>query len=172
MRKTSAPAVGELPVPCAVAAAGGLVVSAGQIEVESTRRVDIVDVTGRVTAVVREAGVRDGLVSLWLLHTTCALLVNEWQAALVDDMLKFFERLAPEDHAYRHNDPAHSECDRQNADAHLRALVLGPSLTLQVRGGDVVLGQWQRILMAELDGPRARAIRVQVMGVGEAGSSG
>jgi thiamine phosphate synthase YjbQ (UPF0047 family) len=52
-----------------------------------------------------------------------------------------------------------------NADSHLRAMLLGHGLTLQVSGGEVVLGQWQRILMAELDGPRARTLRVQVWGV-------
>ena len=64
-----------------------------------------------------------------------------------------------------HNDPEHSDCDRMNADSHLRSLLLGHSLTLQVSGGEVVLGQWQRILMAELDGPRARTLRIQVMGI-------
>jgi thiamine phosphate synthase YjbQ (UPF0047 family) len=52
-----------------------------------------------------------------------------------------------------------------NADAHLRALLLGHNLTLQISGGEVVLGQWQRILMAELDGPRARSLRIQIFGV-------
>jgi secondary thiamine-phosphate synthase enzyme len=52
-----------------------------------------------------------------------------------------------------------------NADAHLRSLLLGHSVTLQIAGGEIVLGQWQRVLMAELDGPRARSLRVQVLGV-------
>ena len=64
-----------------------------------------------------------------------------------------------------HNDPEHSDCDRNNADAHLRAMLLGHSLTLQVSGGELVLGQWQRVLVAELDGPRIRSVRVQVQGV-------
>ena len=54
-----------------------------------------------------------------------------------------------------------------NADSHIRALLLGHSLTLQVSDGEIVLGQWQRILMGELDGPRARTLRLQVWGVGE-----
>jgi len=57
------------------------------------------------------------------------------------------------------------DCDRVNADSHLRAMILGHSLTLQVSGGEVVLGQWQRILMAELDGPRARTLRIQIWGI-------
>ena len=69
------------------------------------------------------------------------------------------------DEEWLHNNPDHSDCDRMNADAHLRALLLGHSLTLQISGGEVVLGQWQRILMAELDGPRARTLRVQIFGI-------
>jgi thiamine phosphate synthase YjbQ (UPF0047 family) len=64
-----------------------------------------------------------------------------------------------------HNDPQHSDCSRMNAGAHLRALLLNHSLTLQISGGELVLGQWQRVLVAELDGPRTRSLRLQVMGV-------
>jgi len=73
--------------------------------------------------------------------------------------------MAARDATYIHNSPEHSNCDRMNADSHLRAIVLGHHLTLQVSGGEVVLGQWQRILMAELDGPRARSLRVQIIGI-------
>jgi secondary thiamine-phosphate synthase enzyme len=107
----------------------------------------------------------EGLVSLWSMHTTCALLINEFQTALLTDIKRFLERIAARDAAYIHNDPEHSDCDRMNADSHLRAMLLGHSLTLQVSGGEVVLGQWQRILMAELDGPRARSLRVQIIGI-------
>jgi len=104
-------------------------------------------------------------VSLWSMHTTCALFINEFQTALLTDIRRFLERLVARDASYVHNDPAHSDCDRMNADAHLRAMLLGHNLTLQVSGGEVVLGQWQRILMAELDGPRARSLRVQGVGI-------
>jgi secondary thiamine-phosphate synthase enzyme len=63
-----------------------------------------------------------------------------------------------------HNDPEHSDCDRNNADAHLRAMLLGHSMTLQIAGGELVLGQWQRVIAAELDGPRTRTFRMQVQG--------
>jgi len=59
----------------------------------------------------------------------------------------------------------HSDCDRQNADSHLRAMFLGHGLSLQISGGELVLGQWQRVLMAELDGPRTRSLRITVMGI-------
>src|SRR5687767_13691533 len=99
------------------------------------------------------------------MHTTCTLFINEFQTALLSDIKRFLEQMVARDAEWMHNDPAHSDCDRMNADSHLRALLLGHSLTLQISGGEVVLGQWQRVLMAELDGPRARTLRIQVFGV-------
>jgi secondary thiamine-phosphate synthase enzyme len=99
------------------------------------------------------------------MHTTCALFINEFQTALLSDIRRFLEQMVARDDEWMHNDPEHSDCDRMNADSHLRALLLGHSLTLQISGGEVVLGQWQRILMAELDGPRARSLRIQVFGI-------
>ena len=90
--------------------------------------------------------------------------INEFQTALLTDIKAFLEQMVARDAEWLHNDPEHSDCDRMNADSHLRAMLLGHSLTLQVSGGEVVLGQWQRILMAELDGPRARTLRIQVLG--------
>ena len=99
------------------------------------------------------------------MHTTCTLFINEFQTALLADIKRLLEQIVASDANYLHNDPEHSDCDRMNADSHLRAMLLGHSLTLQVSGGEVVLGQWQRILMAELDGPRARSLRVQILGI-------
>ena len=64
-----------------------------------------------------------------------------------------------------HNDPQQSDCSRQNADSHLRSMLLGHSLAIQVSDGEAVLGRWQRILVAELDGPRERQLRVQAWGI-------
>src|SRR5262245_19724990 len=133
--------------------------------VRSSERVDVLVLTDRVRALVRGSGVSDGIASVFSTHTTCAVLINEFQGALVADIKTSLERMVARDDGWLHNDPAHSDCDRMNADAHLRAMVLGHGLTLQVTGGDVVLGQWQRVLMAELDGPRERTLRIQVVGV-------
>ena len=128
-------------------------------------RIELVDLTNRVMDFVRRFNVREGLVSLWSMHTTCSLFINEFQNALLTDIKRFLEQMVERDAAYMHNDPAHSDCDRMNADSHLRAVLLGHNLTFQVSGGEVVLGQWQRILMAELDGPRARSLRIQILGI-------
>jgi secondary thiamine-phosphate synthase enzyme len=166
MSKSSTATVRKTPVAeSSAASAGELVVHAETLRVETGERIQLVDVTDEVMRIVRGLGVREGFVSLWSLHTTCALFINEWQKALLADMKRLLEELVAQDAGWLHNDPEHSDCDRKNADSHLRTMLLGHSLTLQVSGGEVVLGQWQRILAAELDGPRARTLRVQVFGV-------
>ena len=99
------------------------------------------------------------------MHTTCAVLINEFQTALLADIKRLLEGVVARDAQWMHNDPDYSDCDRMNADSHLRAMLLGHSLTLQISGGELVLGQWQRILAAELDGPRARTLRIQAFGL-------
>ena len=133
---------------------------------QTDQRIELVDLTNRVMEFVRRFNIREGLVSLWSMHTTCTLFINEFQTAL----LVRHQAVPRADGRARRRVtcttiPQHSDCDRMNADSHLRALLLGHNLTLQVSGGEVVLGQWQRILMAELDGPRARSLRVQIFGV-------
>ena len=166
MSNSSTVTVREKPVEdVATANVGGLAIHGEMIVVQTDQRIELVDLTNRVMEFVRQFNVREGLVSLWSMHTTCALFINEFQTALLSDIKRFLEQVVARDAEWLHNDPQHSDCDRMNADSHLRALLLGHSLTLQVSGGEVVLGQWQRILMAELDGPRARSLRIQVFGI-------
>ncbi|MBI3767607.1 MAG: YjbQ family protein [Deltaproteobacteria bacterium] len=140
-------------------------VSVHRLDIETTKRVEIRDLTDLVQEIVRSAGVEAGLVTLSSMHTTTAIFVNEPQSALLEDMEQLLERLAPRGEDWKHNDPRYSDCDRQNADAHLRAVVLGSSVTLQVAEGALTMGQWQRILMAELDGPRTRQLVLQILSV-------
>jgi secondary thiamine-phosphate synthase enzyme len=166
MSKSSTVTVRERPVEhVATANAGALAIHGETIVIQTDQRIELVDLTDRVMELVRRFNIREGLVSLWSMHTTCALFINEFQNALLSDIKRFLEQMVERDAEWMHNDPQHSDCDRMNADSHLRALLLGHNLTLQVSGGEVVLGQWQRILMAELDGPRARSLRVQIFGI-------
>jgi secondary thiamine-phosphate synthase enzyme len=166
MSKSSTVTVREKPVEqVASATVGGLTIHGETLVVQTQQRIDVVDLTKTVMEFVRKFNMREGFVSLWSMHTTCALFINEFQVALLTDIKRFLEQMVARDAAWMHNDPEHSDCDRMNADSHLRALLLGHNLTLQVSGGEVVLGQWQRILMAELDGPRARSLRIQVFGI-------
>lgn len=136
-------------------------------KVQTEGREELHNLTSMIRDFVRSSGVRAGSVIISSLHTTCGIFINEWQDALVHDVKAYLANAINKDAYYRHNDPAWSDCDRHNADSHLRSLMLGISLTLQVAEGDVVLGEWQSVIMAEFDGPRERSIRIQAMGIGE-----
>src|ERR1051326_6199492 len=128
-------------------------------------RMQLINVTERINEIVRKSGIRDGIVHLQSLHTTTAVFINEWQDALLHDVRSFLEDLIRREHSWRHNDPAYSDCERQNADSHLRGMMMGQSLILQVRNSAVLLGTWQSIILAEFDGPRSRSMSIQVSGV-------
>ncbi len=166
MSKSSVVTVRETPVAKNTSAiAGSLAVVAETIDVDTSERIALVDLTDTVMAFVRRSGVQEGVLSMWSMHTTCSVFINESQQALDADIKTFLETVAGRGEYYRHNDPNHSDCDRQNADSHLRAMVLGHSVTMQISGGELVIGRWQRVLCAELDGPRTRTVRAQVMGL-------
>ena len=137
------------------------------LRVQTETREELHNLTQFVRDFVMSSGIRAGFVNVSSLHTTSAVFVNEWQDALVHDIQGYLANIINKDAYFRHNDPAWSECERHNADSHLRSLMFGISLTLQVADGDVVLGEWQSIIMAEFDGPRERSIRIQAMGIGE-----
>ncbi len=166
MSKSSTVTIRERPADeVASAKVGGLTIHGETIVIQTNQRIELVDLTSRVMEFVRRFNIREGLVSLWSMHTTCAIFINEFQSALLTDIKCFLEQMVARDAEWMHNNPELSDCDRMNADSHLRALLLGHNLTVQVSGGEVVLGQWQRILMAELDGPRARSLRIQIFGI-------
>jgi secondary thiamine-phosphate synthase enzyme len=125
---------------------------------------EVSDITKYVHDAVQQFPVTNGIALVNTLHTTCALLVNEYQAALIGDLKRLIERLVPERGGYRHDDPRYSDCERGNGHAHLRAALLGRSVTIGVSDGELVLGRFQSIIFAELDGPRRREITVQVIG--------
>ncbi len=128
-------------------------------------RMQLINVTDRINDIVRKSGVRDGIVHLQSLHTTTAVFINEWQDALLHDVRSFLEDLITREQSWRHNDPNFSDCERKNADSHLRGMIMGQTLSLQVRNSCVLLGTWQSIILAEFDGPRSRSLSIQVSGI-------
>ena len=135
------------------------------ITVPTHERRELVKLTDEVRAFVEAAGVADGFIQISSLHTTAALFVNEWQDALLSDIKLMFERVVPRALYYNHNDPAFSDCDRSNADSHLSSLLLSHSLSIPVAHGQLVLGHWQNVIMAEFDGPNERRLFMQVLGI-------
>ncbi|MFQ5520457.1 MAG: secondary thiamine-phosphate synthase enzyme YjbQ, partial [Candidatus Methylomirabilia bacterium] len=111
------------------------------------------------------ADVKEGILLVNSLHTTVALFVNEFQAALMEDLNTMLDRLVKERNGYQHDDPRYSDCERGNASAHLRAALLGRSVAVGITGGELSLGRFQSIIFAELDGPRPRTIDIQILGL-------
>jgi secondary thiamine-phosphate synthase enzyme len=128
-------------------------------------KMQLIDLTEKISELLQSANIKDGFVNLMSLHTTTALFLNEWQNALLEDIREFLAKLVDEAASYRHNQPENGECDRQNATAHLRSLLLGQTLCIPIIAGRLLLGEFQRIIFAELDGPRKREVKVQVLGV-------
>lgn len=142
----------------------GFRLRAETLTVATRERVELINITERLAEQVRASGIRHGIALVNSLHTTLALFINEFQPALLEDMRNFLEQVAVRGQYYKHNDPHFSDCDRSNADAHLRAMLLGHSLALQVQNGELALGTFQAVILAELDGPRERALQVQILG--------
>lgn len=132
---------------------------------KTRERLELINITKDVNEIVQKHGFRAGFVLVQSLHTTTAVFINEFQQALVDDMKSFLERLVGRFDYWRHNDPRISECFRKNADSHLRAMLLGHTLALPVANGELSIGNWQSVILAELDGPRERTVQIQVLGV-------
>jgi secondary thiamine-phosphate synthase enzyme len=150
----------------------GVRVCHDRVELRTQARIQFVDLTELVAERVRRSGVAHGLVSVQALHTTAAVLVNENEPLLLDDLSGMLERAAPESHAYAHDDMARRagpiDEERPNGNAHSRAALLGSSACLHVADGRLLLGTWQRVFLVELDGPRPRRVSVMVLGSGEA----
>jgi secondary thiamine-phosphate synthase enzyme len=134
------------------------------IEIRTEEGQQFLDVTKSVQEVVRRSGVRNGLLLINSLHTTIALFINEFQSALLGDVASTLQRLIPRRAGYLHDDPTYSDCRRANAHAHLRATLLGRPIALGVADGKIVLGEYQSVILAELDGPRERRLQVHIFG--------
>lgn len=128
-----------------------------ELAIRTTSREATTDITERVREVVRRSGIRDGLCLVASSHTTAAVFVNEnADPDVQDDLLAALRRAVPDDAGYRHAEG--------NSPAHIRAVLIGSDVTIAVRDGDLVLGRWQGIFFAELDGPRSRLATVSVSG--------
>jgi len=125
-----------------------------RIRVSSSQREELVDITEQVSALVRD--VEDGVIHLWSLHTTCALTVNEGaDPDVARDMLAALHELVPQSSKFRHAEG--------NSDSHIKTSLFGPGLTLLIEDGDLVLGIWQHVFLAEWDGPRKREVAYAIV---------
>ena len=126
-----------------------------ELEVATSQRVDVVDITDRVANTIPDA--ETGICHVFVQHTTAGVVVNEHERRLVGDLERALETLVPRDGGYDH------DAIDDNADAHLRAVLLGEGVSVPVRDGRLALGTWQSILLVECDGPRKRRLSVTVV---------
>ena len=126
------------------------------MEVRTRTREELVDIGPLVREVIGRSGLREGVVHLWSMHTTCALTVNEnADPDVARDLVWKMGQLAPQDQPeYRHGEG--------NSDAHLKTSLFGPGLSLILHEGKPILGTWQWIFLAEWDGPRTRRVAVRI----------
>ena len=126
-----------------------------------------IDITDRVTSVVRGSGVHDGHVLVFVKHTTCGLRICENEERLLQDKHNLFEKLVPKASKYLHDDIHLRNCpanERVNGHAHLKSLLLNTSEIIPVSDGKLMLGRWQHVFLIELDGAREREVVVQILG--------
>lgn len=117
---------------------------------------EIVDVTELLQAAIRKAKITEGLCSVFVTHTTAAVTTGEIGEGTEEDFLQIVEEIIPRIQFRHAHDPSH-------AWSHMAASILGPSLTIPVSGGSLVLGTWQSVMLVELDGPRDRKVHVSLL---------
>jgi secondary thiamine-phosphate synthase enzyme len=123
------------------------------IEVQTQSPTEVVDITARVQTLV--AGAAGGSCHLYLRHTTAGLMVMTWEAGVPEDIMDILQTLTPQ-RAYRHDRPAHVA-------AHFLSALVGPSVHVPVRDGRLALGEFQRIVLMEFEGPRRREIEARLL---------
>ncbi|MCH7825839.1 MAG: YjbQ family protein [Acidobacteria bacterium] len=139
-------------------------VESHKFEIETHERLDLVDLTQKVRELFNGSMVKEGVLYLHSMHTTTAIMINEWQDALIHDLKLFLQDIVDDKDYFWHNDPEHSDCVRGNAASHLRAAVLSHNVMVPIEDGKLVLGQWQSIIFADLGGPQQRSIVAQIIG--------
>jgi secondary thiamine-phosphate synthase enzyme len=142
------------------------------IEITAERRFAFADLTDELRRAVKDSGVTDGLAVAFCAHTTCALLLNEWEDGALDDFVRRLEELVPGEDYYAHDDLSRRTQGleqgghpRPNGRSHvIQMLVGGSSHAIPVAAGEPALGRWQRLILVELDEPKARSVHFQVLG--------
>lgn len=127
-----------------------------KVEVRTSRREEILDITREVEKAVASSGVEAGVCYIYVPHTTAGVFINEHaDPSVVQDIRETLARLVPYGAGYRHLEG--------NADAHIKATLVGTSQVVLVEGGRLLLGTWQGIFFAEFDGPRKRKVYIKVL---------
>ncbi len=131
------------------------------IQLKSKGDTDIIDITDHVSQAIQESSLSNGIATVFVAGSTAALSTIEYEPGLKHDFPRMLSRVAPEDIEYEHDNTWHDG----NGHSHVRASLIGPSLTIPVVGGKLTLGTWQQIVFLEMDTrPRNRNVIVQLLG--------
>ncbi|MFX1492415.1 MAG: secondary thiamine-phosphate synthase enzyme YjbQ [Promethearchaeota archaeon] len=138
-----------------------MVTHSGQIQFETQGEPDIIDITAKVKEEVKASKIRSGIVTVFCTGSTGAITTIEYEPGLLKDLPTAMERFAPRDAVYEH----HLRWQDGNGHSHVRASIIGPSLTIPIIDRQMPLGTWQQIVFLELDvRPRNRRIVIQAIG--------
>lgn len=131
------------------------------IQIKSSRENDIIDVTEHTSKAVKESKIENGIVTVFVTGSTAAITTIEYEPGLQEDFPKMLSRVAPKDIEYAHDNTWHDG----NGYSHVRASLIGPSLTIPFIEGHLMLGTWQQIVLLEMDTrPRERKVILQIIG--------
>lgn len=142
-----------------------------EVAVTAGGRLAFLDLTDDLRRAVKDAGVTDGCAVVFCAHTTCTLLINEWEDGALDDLRRRVEDLIPQGIYYAHDDlerrtqNLQEGHERANGRSHVTQMLLGGSShAIPVAAGEPLLGRWQRLLLLELDEPKERTVLFHVFG--------
>lgn len=139
------------------------------ISIKTKQCFDFINLTKDIKNFIKESGIKNGLINIQSMHTTGAIIVNEEEPLLIEDIKKHLERLVSQDLKYKHDDftiRTVNLCDDEcaNGHAHCKAVLLQVNATLNLIDGNIQLGQWQQIFFLELDRARERKVQIQIIG--------
>jgi len=129
-----------------------------EFRIKTKKGQEIVDITSQVNDVVKKSKVKEGLCVIYVPHATCAVIINEnYDPSVCEDIISALSKAIPEHAGYRH------DAIDNNAHAHIKSALLGPSESVPIADGKLQLGRWQGIALAEFDGPRDRSVIVKIL---------
>src|SRR5689334_17650786 len=138
-----------------------MVVLTKTVQIKSKGENDMIDITQETAALIGEGNLKNGIITVFVAGSTAAVTTIEYEPGLKSDFRNMLSRIAPHDIDYEHDNTWHDG----NGHSHVRASLVGPSLTIPFRNRSLMLGTWQQIVLAEMDTqPRQRSVIIQILG--------
>lgn len=128
-----------------------------EISLSTSKKQEIIDITSKVQDIVKKTGIKDGICVVYTTHATAAILINEnWDPNILLDTIEALDKIIPQGR-WRHD-----KVDNNGA-AHIKSAIIGPSETIIIKDGELLLGRWQSLMLADFDGPRKRKVLIKTI---------